>query len=272
MAGHFAPDQQLCRRYAGFAADLQRGHFLVLYWIMFIGNLSILFFASWIYIKAQEALELHPGRSRMRLKALRKALFADLLCVAVSTVVVIMEAFALLALQFCDGEDLMSLYWSTWTMIQVGALIAMSGIVLALVHSLRDSKHPPWALAMGTPVLVIAGVLHLFHQVTKKNINKIRRKASSSASASPSTSKESEMSNDMEESVERVDDAEPEWDSEKGLQAEVIGSTTDGGMIVRFLTTQPGWASKGGQLLGKTEDERPIVAFAKGVVTFEAEP
>ncbi|PHH77080.1 hypothetical protein CDD80_949 [Ophiocordyceps camponoti-rufipedis] len=236
---------------------------------MFIGNLSILFFASWIYIKAQEALEQHPGRSRMRLKALRKALFADLMCVAVSTVVVIMEAFALLALQFCDGEDLMSLYWSTWTMIQVGALIAMSGIVLALVHSLRDSKHPPWALAMGTPVLVIAGILHLFHQVTKKNIKKIRRKTS--ASTSTSTSKDSEMSNDTEESVERVDDGDAEWDPEKGLQAEVIGSTSDGGMIVRFLSTQPGWVSKGGLLLGKTEDERPIVAFAKGVVTFDAE-
>lgn len=53
-----------------------------------------------------------------------------------------MEAYALLALQFCDGEDLMSLYWSTWTMIQVGSLIAIVGIILALCHSLRDSKHP----------------------------------------------------------------------------------------------------------------------------------
>lgn len=60
----------------------------------------------------------------------------------VSTVVVVMEAFALLALQFCDGEDLMSLYWSTWTMIQIGSLIAMTGIILALLHSLWDSKHP----------------------------------------------------------------------------------------------------------------------------------
>lgn len=59
-----------------------------------------------------------------------------------STVVVVMEAYALLALQFCDGEDLISLYWSTWTMIQVGSLIAMMGIILALAHTLRNRKHP----------------------------------------------------------------------------------------------------------------------------------
>jgi hypothetical protein len=53
-----------------------------------------------------------------------------------------MEAFTLLALQFCDGEDLMSLYWSTFTMIQVGSLIAVMGIIVALLHSLRDRKHP----------------------------------------------------------------------------------------------------------------------------------
>jgi hypothetical protein len=65
-----------------------------------------------------------------------------LACVLVSAAVVIMEAFALLALQFCDGENLISLYWSTWTMIQVGSLIAMMGIILAMAHSLRNRRHP----------------------------------------------------------------------------------------------------------------------------------
>ena len=65
-----------------------------------------------------------------------------LMCVVLSAVIVIMEAYALMALQFCDGEHLMSLYWSTWTMIQVGSLIAMVGIILAMLHSLKNSKHP----------------------------------------------------------------------------------------------------------------------------------
>lgn len=65
-----------------------------------------------------------------------------LACVVVSAGVVIMEAFALLALQFCDGENLISLYWSTWTMTQVGSLIAMMGIILAMAHSLGNRRHP----------------------------------------------------------------------------------------------------------------------------------
>jgi hypothetical protein len=53
-----------------------------------------------------------------------------------------MEVFALMALQFCDGEDLMPLYWSTWTMMQVGSVIAIMGIMLAMSHSLRGTKNP----------------------------------------------------------------------------------------------------------------------------------
>ncbi|RDA91821.1 hypothetical protein CP533_2815 [Ophiocordyceps camponoti-saundersi (nom. inval.)] len=268
MAGHFDPDPELCQQYAMFAASLQRRHFLILYWFMFIANLSILFFASWIYIKAQEALENHPGRSRLRRLALRKAIMADLTCAMVSTAVVTLEAFALLALQFCDGEDLMSLYWSTWTMIQVGALIAILGIVLALIHSLRDSKHPPWALAMGTPILVIAGFMHIFHQVTRKKIKKIRRKGSAS-STTTTTEERNEM--DKEPAADPEEDIELGWESEKEIQAEIIGTTADGGTIVRFLSPQR-WNSGRGILLGHTEDDRPLVAFAKGTVTFEPEP
>ena len=47
-----------------------------------------------------------------------------------------------MALKFCYGEDHMSLYWSTFTMIQVGSLIAVCGVILALLHTLRDRKHP----------------------------------------------------------------------------------------------------------------------------------
>lgn len=60
----------------------------------------------------------------------------------VAGVAVVIEVFTLLALQFCDGEDLMSLYWSTWTMLQLGAEIAILGVVLALFHALCDIQHP----------------------------------------------------------------------------------------------------------------------------------
>lgn len=61
---------------------------------------------------------------------------------SVSIVGVIMEVYALMALQFCDGEDLMPLYWSTWTMMQVGSVIAILGILLAIFNSLRGTKNP----------------------------------------------------------------------------------------------------------------------------------
>lgn len=90
----------------------------------------------------QEASERYHNNLSKRTKKLRLNIFLCLGCVCTSTVIVVMEAYALLALQFCDGEDLMSLYWSTWTMIQVGSLIAMVGIILALTHTLNDRKHP----------------------------------------------------------------------------------------------------------------------------------
>lgn len=60
----------------------------------------------------------------------------------VSVVAVVMEVFALMALQFCDGEDLMALYWSTWTVMQIGSLIAIFGVLLAGFHTIRGRKHP----------------------------------------------------------------------------------------------------------------------------------
>lgn len=87
-------------------------------------------------------------------KKLKRALVAVIFIFLVSAATVVIETFCLLALQFCDGEDLMSLYWSTWTMMQVGSQIAIGGIVLALWHTIWNVKHPIWALAMGTPVLV----------------------------------------------------------------------------------------------------------------------
>lgn len=100
-------------------------------------------YADTVFIcRGQRAVERYGNEPSKRTKHLRLYIFLCLACVSVSVVIVVMEAYALLALQFCDGEDLMSLYWSTWTMIQVGSLIAMVGIILALVHTLKDRKHP----------------------------------------------------------------------------------------------------------------------------------
>jgi hypothetical protein len=95
-----------------------------------------------VRFRSLDVLEKFPIGTPERRRRLTRCIVFCLGCVLVSTVLVVMEVYALLALQFCDGEDLMSLYWSTWTMIQVGSLIAVIGIILALCHTIRDKKHP----------------------------------------------------------------------------------------------------------------------------------
>lgn len=51
MAQVFVRDEQLCKQYAQFASDLDRWHFKIIYWFMFVLNLMILFIASWTYTK-----------------------------------------------------------------------------------------------------------------------------------------------------------------------------------------------------------------------------
>lgn len=50
MASH-PIDPQLCHKYAQFASHLDRWHFKILYWTLFITNLLVLFFGSWLYTK-----------------------------------------------------------------------------------------------------------------------------------------------------------------------------------------------------------------------------
>jgi hypothetical protein len=51
MAQGFMKDEELCKQYAQFASELDRWHFKIIYWFMFVLNLVILFIASWTYTK-----------------------------------------------------------------------------------------------------------------------------------------------------------------------------------------------------------------------------
>jgi hypothetical protein len=82
-------------------------------------------------------------------------------CAVLAVISTIVEAFAVLALEYCDGENLTQFYWAFWGLIQVGACIALIGLAVYHIRSLNDKDHPPWMIALGTPVLVIAGLGHL---------------------------------------------------------------------------------------------------------------
>ncbi|KAF7561006.1 hypothetical protein G7046_g3140 [Stylonectria norvegica] len=251
---------ELCRRYAQFASHMVRWQFKIIYWTLFITNLFVLFLASWTYIRGQETLERFHKYSANRAKRLRQCIYLCLGCVLASTVIVIMEAYAIMALQFCDGEDLISLYWSTWTMIQVGSLIAMVGIILALCNSLRNRGHPPWALALGTPVLVIAGVLHLFHDCTTRRIGKqIRKKMEvvDDINGPPISQANTIQANDDDDGDE--------------YQSEIVGFTIDGGPIIKFMNAIPDPLPNHIQLLGYCDKNRPIVVCRKDAIQFITE-
>ena len=84
---------------------------------------------------------LEPG-SREYKNRMKRCMLICGIYAGTAVVAVVMEVYALLALQFCDGEDLMPLYWSTWTMLQVGSVIAIAGILLAVMNTLRGNKNP----------------------------------------------------------------------------------------------------------------------------------
>ncbi|KAG5960956.1 hypothetical protein E4U58_004482 [Claviceps cyperi] len=258
MTGRAELDPLLCVKYARFASHLDRWHFKVIYFTLFIANLALLFLGSFLYTKGQDVIERLSNNARMRAKALRIYILLSVACVLMSTTVVIIEAFALLALQFCDGEDLMSLYWSTWTMLQVGSLIALMGIVLALLFSHRDRKHPPWALALGTPVLVIAGLLHLIHDCSRKRVKGLR---------APQDSPDDEEG----PPISQANTIQTSDGNEKcsAIHADFVGFTIRGGPIVRFA--QPIPAIPEGELIGCDARGRSTFAFPRGVVQFDAQ-
>ena len=51
MASSFEPNEELCQKYAKFASHLDRWHFNLIYWTMFVLNLFVLFLASWTYTR-----------------------------------------------------------------------------------------------------------------------------------------------------------------------------------------------------------------------------
>ncbi|KAK7424620.1 hypothetical protein QQZ08_008503 [Neonectria magnoliae] len=248
---------ELCLKYAQFASHMVRWQFKIIYWSLFFSNLFVLFLASWTYTRGQDTLERFSTSSSKRYKRLRQSIFLCLGCVAVSTAIVIMEAYAIMALQFCDGEDLISLYWSTWTMIQVGSLIAMVGIILALLNSLNNRRHPPWALALGTPVLVIAGLLHLIHSCTRQRIKKQMQKRidlDNDACGGPPMSQANTIQ------------VNPDDEPDEEFPAEVVGFTIDGGPIIRFTNSVPDPLPNHAQVLGYCEDSRPIVICRRDAI------
>ncbi|KXX80086.1 hypothetical protein MMYC01_202854 [Madurella mycetomatis] len=272
MAGGFDPiDPQRCEHYAGFASHLDRRSFDFIYWFLFALVIFMLFLSSWKYSGLQVRLLGLEAGSRGYRNRMKKCMLICSIYASVSIIAVIMEVYALMALQFCDGEDLMSLYWSTWTMLQVGSVIAILGILLAVFNSLRGNKNPPWALALGTPVLVVAGIGHAVHGAMRKRVQRVRSRSRSrrrgvSACSSRRHLEAADLTISREQTI-RADDSEKE-DTE--IAARFLGFTPEGSPIVKFVDDPGRIEPDHGVIIGRS-DGNVIVAFRKPMTVISAE-
>ncbi|KAF3769125.1 hypothetical protein M406DRAFT_249597 [Cryphonectria parasitica EP155] len=167
--------ERQCEYYGSFMHHLSRPEAEAMYWCLFFLVLCLLFSASWYYGRVMERIEHMRVSDTRRKQLIHWCFYKTLACSFVSLVAAILEVFVLLTLQFCDHEPLASLYWSNWTVLQVGAVVAMFGICLHVRHMIKGRRHPPWALALGTPVLVVAGLGHYFQGKVKSKAKSVGR-------------------------------------------------------------------------------------------------
>lgn len=102
------------------------------------------------------------------------------LCLILSATCTVFEVFAAFNIEYCDGEDLMQLYWGFWSVMQVGSNIAIIGVMLQLWIALGDVKSPSWAVALGTPVLVFAALGWIFREIGKVVLRRVRQSGTES--------------------------------------------------------------------------------------------
>ena len=98
------------------------------------------------------------------------------LCLVLSVTCTVFEVFAAFNIEYCDGEDLMQLYWGFWSVLQVGSNIEIFGVMLQLWIALGNVKSPSWAVALGTPVLVFAALGWIIRECGKVVLRKVFRR------------------------------------------------------------------------------------------------
>ncbi|KAK0753940.1 hypothetical protein B0T18DRAFT_424408 [Schizothecium vesticola] len=276
MAGGFVEiNEDQCRHYAGFAAHLDRHHFDAAYWVLFMLVVLMLFTASYKYSSYHDkAKDLEPGTRAYRSR-MNRCLYQCLAYFLISLAAVVIEIFILMALQFCDGEDLMSLYWSTWTVLQLGSLVAIAGVLLSVYNNMHGNKNPPWALALGTPVLVVAGIGHAVHTSIHKQISRTRSRSRSRGRRPRAMSVSSGLS--RLEGVKHNhchQQPPPTYDSDKEdaeFRAKLVGYTPDGAPILQFVDDPGVIRPERGSVLGRGDNGMVIVGFRReGVVVTTA--
>ncbi|KAJ4394376.1 hypothetical protein N0V93_003593 [Gnomoniopsis smithogilvyi] len=242
------PSEDLCEHYGNFMHEVQRPQAEATFWIFFVAVLFLLFAASWRFGRVVERTEGLRVDNPTRQALVYRCFYYTLVAGFVALIIAVLEVFVLLTLQFCDGEPLSSLYWSVWTVLQVGAVVAIFGITLHVRHMIRGRKNPPWALALGTPVLVVAGLGHYFQGKIRRGTKRVvshsrsrsrhqrgRTRMKDEPLSEAPTIREDSTDSD-ERSTQRGNEDTPTiyGDSSDKFNAKIIGYTKEGDVIIRI--------------------------------------
>ncbi|SZF03640.1 unnamed protein product [Blumeria hordei] len=187
MTGQFSDvNPKRCAHYARFFQHLELWEANLIFWSLFGTVILLLSIASIIHHKSialgeatkklpREIAESQEHRLAVRRRRVRYLSLVTL-CAFLSVTCTVLECFAAFNIEYCDGEDLMMLYWGFWSILQVGSNIAILGVILQFWIVLGDVETPSWAVALGTPVLVFAALGFVLKEIWKKTWRRIFKK------------------------------------------------------------------------------------------------
>ncbi|KAF7944989.1 uncharacterized protein EAE97_005622 [Botrytis byssoidea] len=173
MTGKFTlKDPARCAHYARFFQRLTLAEANIIYWSLFVFVLVLMCISSIQHHKSNNLTELLKSDSTSRqVRRIRRRRIHYLsivsLCFLIALICIVLEVFAAFNIEYCDGEDLIQLYWGFWSILQVGSLIAILGVMLQFWIVLGNVQTPSWAVALGTPVLVFAALGYIFRHLGK---------------------------------------------------------------------------------------------------------
>ncbi|KAB8291388.1 hypothetical protein EYC80_010065 [Monilinia laxa] len=169
-----AMQSEQCLAHGHFMNGLSKSQVKAIFWTLFLVVLVMLTVATSAFTKSShhathiKNAEFHPTISQDICPALLsvskqkhrrtqiQCIFVCFLCLIISVLCTVFEAFAASTLIFCHQLDMGFLYWFFWTLLQVGSTIAIFGIAVAQLWALMGRDALPVNVAIGTPVLLVA--------------------------------------------------------------------------------------------------------------------
>ncbi len=91
-------------------------------------------------------------------QALLICLSSSIITICCHVAFVILQALAALNLAWCHEHDLINFVWGFYFIYSFGSFMADLGVLM----NLSTTKSPPWNVALGTPILIFAGLAHVF--------------------------------------------------------------------------------------------------------------